>query len=111
MSKFNKKPLKKSYFREAMNHFREECDTEKIAFLFVSDDMEWGRKNLKNKHKDLFFVGKEDHVGHDFAVLVHSNHSVTSLGSFSTWVSILNTGDTYGRYGPISRSITDNLSL
>ena len=60
MSKFNKKPLKKSYFREAMNHFREECDTEKIAFLFVSDDMEWGKtelQKLQKKHKDIFFEG------------------------------------------------------
>ena len=59
--KFNKKPLKKSYFKAAMDHFREECDTEKIAFLYVSDDMEWGRQELKGiqkKHKDLFFVGK-----------------------------------------------------
>ena len=60
MSKFKKKPLKKTYFREAMNHFREECDTEKIAFLFVSDDMEWGKtelQKLQKKHKDIFFEG------------------------------------------------------
>ena len=44
-----------------MNHFREECETKHIAFLYVSDDMEWGRTQLKNiakKHKDLHFVGK-----------------------------------------------------
>ena len=43
-----------------MNHFREECDTEKIAFLFVSDDMEWGKtelQKLQKKHKDIFFEG------------------------------------------------------
>ena len=58
---FNLKPLKKTYFKDAMDHFREECDTEKIAFLYVSDDMEWGQKQLKSvqkKHQDLFFVGK-----------------------------------------------------
>jgi hypothetical protein len=32
-------------------HFREEYDN--VAFAFVSDDMEWGRKNIKNKKKDL----------------------------------------------------------
>ena len=53
---FNEKPPKKSYFYDAMEHFREEFDP--VAFLYVSDDPEWGRKNLKNKHKDLFFVGK-----------------------------------------------------
>ncbi len=31
--------------------FREEY--ENVVFLYVSDDMEWGRKNLKNKHGDL----------------------------------------------------------
>jgi len=31
--------------------FRDEY--ENVAFLYVSDDMEWGRKNLKNKHGDL----------------------------------------------------------
>ena len=61
MSKFNKKPLKKSYFKEAMNYFREERETEKIAFLYVSDDMEWGKtelKKLQKKHKDIYFEGK-----------------------------------------------------
>lgn len=61
-TRFNKNPLKKSYFKHAMEHFREECDTEKIAFLYVSDDMEWGKTNLKSvqkKYQDLFFVGKD----------------------------------------------------
>ena len=39
-----------------MNVFREEF--ENVAFMYVSDDMEWGRKNLKNDNNgDLFFVG------------------------------------------------------
>ena len=60
-SKFGKKPLKKSYFKHAMEHFRDECETEKIAFLYVSDDMEWGKQELakvQKKHQDIFFVGK-----------------------------------------------------
>ncbi len=28
-----------------------------MAFVYVSDDMAWGMKNLKNKKNDLFFVG------------------------------------------------------
>ena len=62
MSKFNKKPLKKSYFKEAMNYFRQECETDKIAFLYVSDDMDWGKSELhkvQKKHKDIFFEGKK----------------------------------------------------
>lgn len=31
-------------------------------FLYVSDDMEWGEKNIKNDHKDLFFVGAGEHL-------------------------------------------------
>ncbi len=59
MTKFYIKPLKKSYFKDAMSYYREEKETEKVAFLYVSDDMDWGRKNIKNKkHKDVFFVGK-----------------------------------------------------
>ena len=60
-SKFGKKPLKKSYFKHAMEHFRDECETEKIAFLYVSDDMEWGKQELakvQKKHQDIFFDGK-----------------------------------------------------
>ena len=41
--------------------FREDLEDEDtaLAFLYVSDDMEWGRKNIKTKgHKDLFFVGE-----------------------------------------------------
>ena len=58
---FNKKPLKKSYFKDAMEHFREESTTKAIAFLYISDDMEWGRthlKSVKKKYNDLFFIGK-----------------------------------------------------
>jgi len=32
------------------------------VFLYVSDDMEWGEKNIKNDHKDLFFVGAGEHL-------------------------------------------------
>ena len=35
--------------------FREEFDN--VAFVYVSDDMDWGRKNLKNRSGDLFFLG------------------------------------------------------
>ena len=40
------------------------CSYFQVIFLFVSDDMDWGRQNLKNKqtNKDLFFVGKESQV-------------------------------------------------
>ena len=115
-STFNEKPLKKSYFYDAMEHFREEFDSEPVAFLYISDDMAWGRKNIKDKHKDLFFVSSgdsqdSDSIGHDFALLVHSNATITTLGSFSLWGSILNGQDTYNRYGPISRQFANALII
>ena len=51
-----KKPLKKSFFQDAMEEMRESYDN--VAFLYVSDNMKWGRANIKDKHNDLYFVGK-----------------------------------------------------
>ena len=42
----NKKALKKSYFYYAMEEMRESYGPN-VAFLYVSDDMKWGRKNIK----------------------------------------------------------------
>ena len=50
-------PYKKRYFYDAMDYFREDNDGDTV-FFYVSDDMEWGRKNLRDKHRDLYFVGK-----------------------------------------------------
>ena len=49
------KPLKKSYFHDAMDYFRQEY--QQVAFLWVSDDMQWAKTNIKDKHRDLYFVG------------------------------------------------------
>ena len=107
-TKFNKKPLKKSYFKEAMKHFREECETEKIAFLYVSDDMDWGKTELakvQKKHKDIFFVGvgkeETEAIGFDLATMASCDHTIISRGSFSTWCAILAGGEYYAEYGPI----------
>ncbi len=37
--------LDADYFLDAMEYFREEYDSP--AFLYVSDDMEWGRENIQ----------------------------------------------------------------
>ncbi len=52
---WKQKPFKKSYFYDAMDEFRDSYDN--VAFLYVSDDMKWGRKNIKDKENDLYFVG------------------------------------------------------
>ena len=54
-SQLGMKPLKKSYFYDAMDHFRAEYDH--VAFLWVSDDMDWARRNIRDRHGDLHFAG------------------------------------------------------
>ena len=53
-------PFKKRYFHDAMDYFREDNEDGHTVFLYVSDDMEWGRKNIRDKHKDLYFVGNNN---------------------------------------------------
>ena len=68
-----------------MEDMRESYDN--VAFLYVSDDMKWGRKNLKDKENDLYFVGKED-ASFDFALLCQCNHTIISRGAFTYWISL-----------------------
>ena len=58
---FRRKRLKldnlyEDYFEDAMEYFREEYWDTTVVFVYVSDDMKWGRKNLKDS-KNLFFLG------------------------------------------------------
>jgi len=69
-----KNPFKKTYFYDAMeemryNNFNEQTlrtrnvklisvfnfreSYKNVSFLYFSDDMDWARKNLKDKHHDL----------------------------------------------------------
>jgi hypothetical protein len=55
-----------------------------VAFLYISDDMEWGRKNVKNNHNDLHFVGTgngdiDEDVAYDFALLAYRYVSIATL--------------------------------
>ena len=70
----NKKPLKKGYFYDAMDEMRGSYDN--VAFLYVSDDMAWGRKNIKDKENDLYFVGQDDDAAFDFALLVNVEKNI-----------------------------------
>ena len=102
--KYGLKPFKKSFFRDAMDYFREEFDN--VVFLWISDDMDWGRKHFK-KYKDIFFVGNgnevTDAIGYDLALLAQSNHNIIHVESVSscrylllapTWARITDTDDT-----------------
>eukprot|EP00095_Tigriopus_kingsejongensis_P010181 maker-scaffold105_size367834-snap-gene-1.19 protein:Tk10181 transcript:maker-scaffold105_size367834-snap-gene-1.19-mRNA-1 annotation:"galactoside 2-alpha-l-fucosyltransferase 2" len=97
-------PYNKKFFKHAMEYFREEYD--RVIFFFVSDDMEWGKQNIKNKHKDIYFVGKGDvdsteAIGYDLALLASCNHTIITWGSFSMWAAILSGGEYYSEYGVI----------
>ena len=86
-----------------MEYFNEEY--ENVVFLYVSDDMEWGKPKL-GKKKNIFFVGcgngdDLDCVGNDFAILSKCNHTITTHGSFGTWTAILAGGEIYTEYGAI----------
>ena len=103
VKKYNGWDFKKDFFYDIMAKLRK-LYPHPIAFLYVSDDMLRG-KNLfrfeSKKLKDLFFVGKGNSkkpgdIGHDFALMVHSNHTISTWGSFSHWSAVLNHGDKYG---------------
>ena len=74
-------------------------------FLYVSDDMDWGRENL-SAEGSLYFVGcgngnKTDCVGRDLAVLSSCNHTILTHGSFGHWAAYLAGGELYTEYGAI----------
>ena len=92
------KPLKKSYFYDAMEEMRESYDN--VAFLYVSDNMKWGRANIKDKENDLYFVGQNDEA-FDFALLCQCNHTIISRGAYSSWVGHWTGGEYYTEYGSI----------
>ncbi len=48
------KKLYKNYFFDAVDYFTEEF--ENVVFVYISDDMEWGRKKMR-KVPNVFFVG------------------------------------------------------
>ena len=60
-----------------MEYFNEEF--ENVVFIYVSDDMEWGRKKL-GKSTNLFFVG----CGNGDEMVYHSILSFKNYDRFST---------------------------
>ena len=90
-------------FQDAMAYFREEYDHP--VFIYVSDDMKWGRRKLKAE-KNVYFLGcgdgdDVDCVGKDLALLGACNHTITTHGSFGHWASFLAGGEIYTEYGAI----------
>ena len=82
---------------------REEYDN--VAFLYVSDDMDWAFKNLEDKEGDLFLIGDgnedPDGIAFDLSVLVNANHTIITRGTYSMWGAMLCGGEYYTEYGTI----------
>ena len=54
-------------FYDGMEEMRESYG-DNIAFLYVSDDMKWGRANIKDKENDLYFVGMGSSISNNVEV-------------------------------------------
>ena len=92
-------PLEAGYFIEAMEMFREKYP--RSVFVYVSDDIPWGKEKLKKriKSKDFYIAGYlQDQqmasnpviaAGLDLALLSACNHSITSYGTYSFWAGFL----------------------
>ena len=98
--KHNMNALDARYYLDAMNlyreKFRKENKKKRLIFIFVSDDIQWGKDKLfyRVKERDLYFGGSglpdvEDSIGKDFALLASCNHTIESHGSFSYFAGAL----------------------
>jgi len=97
--------LYEDYFEDAIAYFKEEygdpsMNNKNVVFVYVSDDMKWGRRKLKKLDENIFFVGcgdgdKTDCIGKDFAVLSKCNHTILTHGTFGHWASYFAGNDQY----------------
>lgn len=97
--------LYEDYFEDAMEYFRDEYGSDDTVFVYVSDDMKWGRRKLKDA-KNLFFMGcgngeEVECIAKDLSLLSKCNHTITTHGTFGHWASYLAGGEIYTEYGAI----------
>merc|ERR1712018_837744 len=108
-----------------MEMYREKY--KNIAFVYISDDLEWGKQMIQKKAQrrniDIYFVGdgtktKErtrdrDSIGHDLALMSLCNHTIISHGTFSYWAGYFSAGSVirpehfakYRKYGVRPRNL------
>ena len=90
---FRRKRLKldnlyEDYFEDAMEYFREEYWDTTVVFVYVSDDMKWGRRNLKDS-KNLFFLGNLQQKITEFCTLQVKYHMIFEVVNEETPVGIV----------------------
>ena len=79
---------------------------ENVAFLYVSNDNAWGKKNIKDLENDLFFPGSDSHdsledEGRDLGLLARCDHMIVTRGEFTYWAAHLAGGEFYTEYGSV----------
>lgn len=99
----------KSYYKDAMESFREDFPSSDVFFLAVSDDLDWVRRSLGSS-PGLVVVGSQDQsmdnrVGQDLALLANCNHTIMSSGVYGLWGAFLASGDTHTEYGILASSV------
>ncbi|XP_065427143.1 galactoside alpha-(1,2)-fucosyltransferase 2 isoform X2 [Chrysemys picta bellii] len=83
-----------AYLEKAMGYFR--AKYQEPVFVVTSNGMEWCRENINASRGDVYFSGdgKESSPGRDFALLVHCNHTIMTIGTFGIWAGYLAGGET-----------------
>ncbi|KAM9299443.1 galactoside alpha-(1,2)-fucosyltransferase 2-like [Gastrophryne carolinensis] len=84
----------KGYFDQSMAYYRNKYKNP--LFVVTSNGMDWCKENINNSLGDVHFAGDNDESSpaHDFALLVHCNHTIMTIGSFGIWASYMTGGET-----------------
>ncbi|CAI9586198.1 unnamed protein product [Staurois parvus] len=84
----------KEYLDKAVEYFRKKYTNP--LFVVTSNDLVWCKSNINNSLGDVYFIGdgKEGSPGRDFALLVHCNHTIMTIGTFGLFAAYLAGGET-----------------
>ncbi|XP_075047211.1 galactoside alpha-(1,2)-fucosyltransferase 2-like [Mixophyes fleayi] len=84
----------KGYMDKAIAYYRNKYANP--LFVVTSNGMDWCKENINNSLGDVHFAGggSEASPARDFALLVHCNHTIMTIGSFGIWASIMAGGET-----------------
>ncbi|KAF4527195.1 hypothetical protein B566_EDAN006122 [Ephemera danica] len=79
-----------SYYQHAMQWMRNKLSPQLVAFLVLSDDVEWCHENLNAS--DVFLPGNTSSPGLDMAILASCNHTILAYGTFALTAAMLAQG-------------------
>ncbi|XP_040183478.1 galactoside alpha-(1,2)-fucosyltransferase 2-like [Rana temporaria] len=84
----------KDYLQKAMEYFRKKYKNP--LFVVTSNGIDWCKSNINNSLGDVYFLGdgNEGSPGRDFALLVHCNHTIMTIGTFGLYAAYLTGGET-----------------